>query len=86
MSKKLLAFLLSELTTVRIICRKCSVVTEMPIDILIATKGGATQCPSCKNSFTFQSVQPIANFASAVAEMRQIGLAVDLEFTVEDKP
>ena len=49
-SRKLVSFLLSELKTVRVICKSdgCRVVTELPMDQLVKRFGGETvSCPHC---------------------------------------
>ncbi len=67
MSEKLFKFLLSELSTVRIICGSCGVVTETSIDKLESVfKGG--QCPSCKASIS----PPLENIeAGALGKLSQ---------------
>lgn len=46
MSRKLLAFLLSELNTIRVKCPTCRVVTEMPVEKLASIDKNCKQCNS----------------------------------------
>ncbi len=54
MSRRLLAFLLSELKTVRIICQhpSCGAVTEMTVEAMATRfKGRTAECPVCQSQF-----------------------------------
>ena len=56
MSRKLLAFLLSELKTVRIICAKCGGTAEMTVKQLGARSG--LSCPACRNELIEDAYGP----------------------------
>lgn len=87
MSRKLLAFLLSELKTVRIICKHpaCGVITEMPLDKL-AGKLCTGQCPACQKAIA--SVSQDSNAFLLLAKAAQLFAArkddVEIEFVIPD--
>ena len=85
MSRKLLAFLLSELNTVRILCRKCSAVAEMPLADLGRQPGHA--CRFCNAPFSLppKNPGPFAALAQAIGELQKMNSAVDVEFVLPDK-
>jgi hypothetical protein len=87
-SKHLFAFLLSELTVVRIICRnpQCQTVVEMPVAAL-ANKP-IVRCQQCGEDFnpTQDSVPPINVFAEAVRRMQALNKVIDLEFVLPAPP
>jgi hypothetical protein len=74
MSRKLFAFLLSELKTVRIICQSpaCGSVSEMTPKVMeIMCQSGA--CPVCKAPFEFdgnRQVNPLVRLAMAIQELQ----------------
>lgn len=82
MSRKLFAFLLSELKTVRIICKNCNVITELPIADL-ADKFKAPKCPSCKNSIASENENPFVLLARSLAWFAGEN-RVDVEFIIPD--
>ena len=96
MSKKLLSFLLSELSTIRLICKNqgCGAVAEMSLqDLATLTHAGgkATDlCAFCGQPFSLKSRQaapapaPLWQLAQAVAQMRYIESLVDVEFVLPD--
>jgi hypothetical protein len=92
MSRKLFAFLLSELSTVRLICKRptCGGVAEMPIDQLEKRFEGqyAPACPVCGG--TYQGIdgsRPTAFhlLAVAVKRLQQCKDAVEIEFVLPDE-
>jgi len=96
MSRKLLAFLLSELSTVRVICKhdKCGVVTELPADQLPVRFGGdPVFCPHCRLSLCAglsshaagrAPHNPMTALAYAIAEVSRADAKFDLEFVLAD--
>jgi len=93
MSRKLLAFLLSELTTIRIICSRdvCRAVTEVTPDRFeaVASRG---MCPVCNHdlipSSSHNSNSPFLKLAQAIAASQAIlakeGTA-QIEFVLPDE-
>lgn len=99
MSRKLLAFLLSELAVVRIICKACGVVTEMSIEQMgTRLAGNYPSCPCCQKEFVGLSVSaraaaqqaqnPLTQLAQAIQELqahsKANARAVDIEFVLPD--
>jgi hypothetical protein len=88
MSRKLLAFLLSELETVRIVCKGCSAVTEMTTE-KASGKFERPHCPVCNTAF-FKIIpgqgqyNPLFNLLQAITEMKRF-TTVDVEFTLPDQ-
>ena len=90
MSKKLLTFLLSELTTVRVICRHagCGAITEVPIDALQTMLGN--ECPVCRTRFLAQAPPHVqqATFADLAKAINGIAAnkdRVEIEFVLPDE-
>lgn len=84
MSRKLLAFLLSELSTVRVLCKKCGGVIEFPCEKL-AFYFQSPKCPLCRHDFgPSDDDNPFAAIAKAVATFKLIHGQVDVEFVLPD--
>jgi len=89
MSRKLLAFLLSELATIRIICRNgmCGAITEIPINRLADTMK-ANCCPVCRSPFCNQQLERPPNWLARLAEvltgLQKTADLVDVEFVLPD--
>jgi hypothetical protein len=89
MSRKLFAFLLSELKTIRVKCldRKCAgKVIEVSVDQL-ADQYPTLVCPLCHQPFTITPPKdnPFVKFGEAVAELQRFGgKTVDIEFVLPD--
>jgi hypothetical protein len=89
-SRKLLAFLLSELNTVRIICKRaeCGAITEIPISSMAKMFSG-NWCPACQHQFVEEfpgkPVPPrrLVELANAIAAVKDVQ-AIDLEFVLPD--
>ena len=91
MSKKLFAFLLSELKTVRIICKhdNCGVVVEVPVDKLNDKFGGsgAVKCIHCGRlltEFSIAAVNPFSMVHHAIIESQRKDAKFDIEFVLPD--
>jgi hypothetical protein len=86
MSKKLLAFLLSELKIVRIVCQNqaCQTVVEMPLDVFEKGIADPLRCKFCNQEFnpTHAGTPPLAAFAAAIQALRGLKNVVDLEFVL----
>jgi hypothetical protein len=84
-SRKLLAFLLSELKTVRILCKKegCRGIIEVSIEDLPGKLDGC-QCPFCKTSFRLANEDNFALLAKAIGNLARISDKVDVEFILPD--
>lgn len=90
MSRRLFAFLLSELATVRVICKNptCGGVVELPVSRLSAQHGN-TICHICGANFqTHLSNEPNPFTALAVAfqQIKQHADKMDVEFVVPEPP
>jgi hypothetical protein len=88
MSRKLLAFLLSELETVRIVCKACSAVTEMATE-KASGKFETPQCPLCRELFFRPrpgtgTYNPLFNLLVAIEEVKRF-TTVDVEFVLPDQ-
>ena len=90
MSRKLFAFLLSELKTVRVICQRkeCGAVTEVTLDRMQARFAQAA-CPVCNHDLLppFSGADnPLTRLAKAVRELQDAAVTekVQIEFVVPD--
>jgi hypothetical protein len=85
MSRKLLAFLLSELETVRLICQKenCGGVIECRLDRL-GDEFLKLECPICKDLYrdTSGKPEPLSRLANAIRELRKHEKRVIVEFVI----
>lgn len=91
MSRKLLAFLLSELETVRLICQRptCKGVTEFTIDKMGERfeSQRSPECPICGAIFTgipggYENY--LVRLSKAISAMRNVADAVQIEFVLPD--
>lgn len=94
MSRRLLAFLLSELKTVRLICPRpqCGGVAELSVESL-AVRFGATvrqpACPLCNHDFvgvdssSKYQTNPLLRLSEAVLELQGVGKTVAPELQIE---
>jgi hypothetical protein len=89
-SRKLLAFLVSELATVRVICQsaRCGAVVEVPVGNL-AARYPAPVCPLCQAEFSPWKAQgadnPLARLGTALAAVRDLHEKVQVEFVLPDE-
>jgi hypothetical protein len=86
MSRKLLAFLLSELTVVRIQCKSCNKIIELKPEEL-AQQFSSGYCPLCEKPMTVERLDknPFCQLANAVESFKRHAKFVDVEFVLEDK-
>jgi hypothetical protein len=86
MSEKLLKLLLSDLTSIRIVCRKCGAAVEVPIDRL--GNAGDVYCPGCprdeKTVLRYAKRDDLINLAAAITQLKQ-AKDVEIEFVVPEK-
>jgi hypothetical protein len=97
MSRELLAFLLSELQIVRMVCQgkrnngPCGHVIELPLEQLGTFFNQVSGCPFCKTPFGVFSggpstmEDPFGPLAKAIADLRSIGGRIQLEFVLSKK-
>ena len=86
MSRKLFAFLLSELGTLRVVCKQCSGVAEMTIDRACAKFETQSNCPLCNQPLFGMSRgadNPLHRLATAIRSMQE-HKTVDVEFVTPD--
>ena len=87
MSRKLLAFLLSELRTVRIVCKGCAAVLEVPIEKL-GNSVATCECKVCGQSFPrlkdAENRGPFWQLGQAIQQFRTHEAVVDIEFILPD--
>jgi hypothetical protein len=87
MSRHLLAFLLSELKTVRVICKNknCGVVAEVSLNELAVSTGQFGRCAFCNMTFGHPKTEPVVvAFAQAAVALRGVKDFVELEFVLPD--
>ena len=88
MSKKLLAFLVSELAVVRLICKRpgCGVVVEMPVAALAGSPDPPAACPACRRDYgPFGNPgNALARLAQAVKDIQHHAANSDVEFVLPD--
>jgi hypothetical protein len=92
MSKKLLSFLLKELTTVRVICKgkfgqgDCQGIVEVPLEKI----DHLGDCPFCHRPFqdSADTVPRLKNLATAIRNMNEPAVTgrYVLEFVLEKEP
>ena len=89
MSRKLLAFLLSELKIIRLICKRqsCGGVIEVPVDKISPEKFDAPKCPLCGHTLltVHPDQNPILKVASAVTAMQRLKNDFEIEFVLNDE-
>ena len=88
MSRKLLAFLLSELRIVRIMCKnkQCGAITELPISHL-KSYWSNSKCKVCDFDFTPANdpKNPFYLLSEAIDRFKMVEDRLDLEFILDDK-
>lgn len=91
MSRKLLAFLLSELETIRVICQRCKGIAEMPVaEIAECYKTADTppKCPFCDHVFVgvyaMHKGNKLVKLAEAIIELRDLKDGIEIEFVLPD--
>jgi hypothetical protein len=97
-SRKLLAFLLSELKTFRIVCqgktkdgKECGTVIEVPLERLAGIyEKGADQCRNCGTSFSYfagvgTGTDPFGPLAKAIQNLNAICKSVEVEIVIPDE-
>lgn len=89
MSKHLLSFLLSELKTLRVICKQpgCGFVVEVGLERFLANQSAFVQCRFCGKEFEGSTTGslPLAQFATAIRAMSNAAERVDLEFILQEQ-
>ena len=88
MSRRLLAFLLSDLDTVRILCRRpgCGGVTEMPV-ANVAARFADPRCPVCQAELlpgNAAGTNALTQLARAVTALQAHADKVGVEFVLPD--
>jgi hypothetical protein len=87
-SRKLLAFLLSDLETVRIRCmnKSCNGIIELKVEHL-GTNQSAAKCKVCDTNFAWfgDSANPILLLQNAVRLARDAKARVEIELTFPDE-
>lgn len=88
MSRKLFAFLLSELKTVRLVCQRagCGGVLELTVKRL-AENPPAPACPLCRTEWfgpVGMSANPLAQLAAAAQAVAANAGSVQVEFVLPD--
>lgn len=85
MSEHLLRILLTELSTVRLVCKdkSCGAVTEISLEQL-RTRFSDVRCPLCKAAFGDSDVggNPFKDFAQAVRAIQSRSDHVEVEFVL----
>jgi hypothetical protein len=82
MSKHLLSFLLSELTTVRVICKGCGVIVELPIHDL-GTRFREAKCPLCNRELLARDDEDaLRNLDNAILAIKKFTDRVEIEFVM----
>lgn len=91
MSEHLLKILLTELRTVRIRCKSCGSVVEMPVENL-ATRFQGVACPLCRQMFIppgsaadAKGVNPFVELAKAMDLLGHLAPLVEIEFSLPAK-
>jgi hypothetical protein len=85
-SRKLLAFLLSELRTVRVICPECKAVTEIPADQL-PVRFADPHCPVCRrpwHGLAGRDGSRLAALGRAIHDIQQSASGDMVEFVIPD--
>jgi len=85
-SRKLLAFLLSELKTIRILCRQghCQGVIELPLADLAKGHG---KCPICSNAFNplNHTLSKLTLFAQHLRDIQEAKEVYEVELILPDE-
>ena len=88
MSRKLLAFLLGELKTVRVLCRNqtCGMAYEMSLDQFVRHKDDFLRCKFCNHDFhpTNAGPPPLLALAEALKGAQGLPSAFDVEFVLPE--
>jgi hypothetical protein len=84
MSETLFRFLLTELKTARVICRRCNGVLEVAIEQV--GSAFAIRCPLCNKEFRMaHQPNPVAEFGKAVQGLKAMAELLELEFALPIK-
>ena len=85
MSRKLLAFLLSELSTIRLKCLKCSGVSEVSLKLL-EQQFAVPICPMCRTTFLLPTMRdsPFVSLSAAIQTLQLLQKNVEVEFILND--
>lgn len=87
MSRKLLAFLLSELNLVRVSCPKCEAVTELAVEKL-SHQLTDPRCPVCREAwaeFVGAEGSYLTRLGKAIADFQKVNGAKHVEFVLPDQ-
>ncbi len=85
MSKHLLAVLLAELSTVRVICLHCKGIVELPLDKL-GTRFGEGLCRLCKHDLVPEDNPGVLADLERVLLALQAAKGVAIEFVIPQEP
>lgn len=87
MSEKLLKFLLSELDTVRLVCRHkgCDAIVELPMEALARSSFNAFVCPVCQNGIQPAGQNNLKALADAWKSLKSMNSFLDVEFVIPSK-
>ena len=81
MSEEILRVMLSELGTVRVVCKSCQAVTEIAADRLPAIFD-AKRCPCCHTDFDISNRNGFKELAAALALLASMESRVGIEFVI----
>lgn len=91
MSRKLFAFFLRELGTVRLICQRphCGGITEITVEKVVEKYKGTNlpHCPICTGTFTGVGSahnNQLVNLAESLINLKAVSSALEIEFVLPD--
>jgi hypothetical protein len=86
-SRKLFAFLLSELNVVRIKCKKCGRTAEMTCEQIGSSFNDTAPCPFCgtKLANMLPENNPFGLLANAIRSFKEHANVVEVEFVLPDE-
>lgn len=87
MSRRLLAFLLSEIKTVRVACPRCAAVTELTVEQM-GYRLDDLRCPVCRAEWTEfiggELENNLKRLGKAIADFQKVPGAKHIEFILPD--
>jgi hypothetical protein len=84
MSEKILKVLLSDLHTVRVLCKQCRAIVELSLEDL-AKKYQSGYCPICKACLVAPSDNTIVDLSNAIRGLQELHQHLNIEFLLPDK-